>query len=87
MLQLVVREWGAYFTHLFQACVDLNYHPKYFKKANTVVIKKPLKKSIIYRNLKIYRPITLLSILGKALEIFFTRTITRIAKERHLLSN
>ena len=67
--------------------MDLNYHPKYFKKANTVVIKKPLKKGITYRNLKIYKPITLLSILGKALEIFFIRTITRIAKKRYLLPN
>ena len=87
MLQLVVGEWGAYFTHLFQACVDLNYHPKHFKKANTVVIKKPLKEGMTYENLKIYRPIILLSTLGKALEIFFTRTITCIAKERHLLPN
>ena len=67
--------------------MDLNYHPKYFKKANTVVIKKPLKKGITYENLKMYRPITLLSILGKALKIFFARTVTRIAKERHLLPN
>ena len=87
MLQLVVGEWGAYFTHLFQACVDLNYHPKYFKKVNTVIIKKPVKKGITYENLKIYRPITLLSTLGKALEIFFIITITPIAKERHLLPN
>ena len=87
MLQLVVKKWGAYFTHLFQACVNLNYHPKYFKKANTVVVKKPLKEGITYRNLKIYRPVTLLSMLRKALEIFFIRTITRIAKERYLLPN
>ena len=67
--------------------MDLNYHPKHFKKANTVMIKKPLKEGITYENLKIYRPIALLSTLGKALEIFFTRTITRIAKKRHLLPN
>ena len=83
----MVGEWGAYFTHLFQACVDLNYHPKYFKKVNTVMIKKPLKKSITYKNLKIYRLITLLSTLGKVLEIFFIRTITRITKERYLFPN
>ena len=67
--------------------MNLNYYPKYFKKANTVMIKKPLKEGITYRILKIYRPITLLSTLGKALEIFFTRTITRIAKERYLFPN
>ena len=87
MLQLVVGEWGAYFTHLFQACVDLNYHPKHFKKANTVVIKKPLKNGMTYANPKMYRPIALLSTLGKALETFFARTITRIAEEKHLLPN
>ena len=62
--------------------MDLHYHPKYFKKANTVIIKKPLKEGIIYRNPKIYKSITLLSTLRKALEIFFARTITRIAKKR-----
>ena len=67
--------------------MDLNYHPKHFKKVNTIVIKKPLKENITYENLKMYRPITLLSTLGKALKIFFIRTITRIAKERHLLPN
>ena len=41
MLQLVVREWGAYFTHLFQACVNLNYHPKYFKKVKKVAVSAP----------------------------------------------
>ena len=67
--------------------MDLKYHPKYFKKANTVVIKKPLKQGITYGNLKIYKPITLLSMLGKALKIFFIRTIMRIVKERYLLPN
>ena len=87
MLQLVVREWGAYFTHLFQACVDLNYHLKHFKKANTVIIKKPLKNGITYANLKMYKPITLLNTLGKVLEIFFMRTITHIAEKKYLLPN
>ena len=51
------------------------------------MIKKPLKEGIIYKNLKIYRFITLLSTLGKALEIFFARIITRIAKKRYLFPN
>ena len=67
--------------------MDLNYYPKHFKKINNVIIKKPSKKGILYKNLKIYKPIILLSMLGKALEIFFIRTITRIAKKRYLLSN
>ena len=42
-------------------CVNLNYYPKFFKKVYTVITKKPLNKGISYKNLKIYRPITLLS--------------------------
>ena len=67
----------------------LNFTTLYvlIEKANTVVIKKPLKEGMTYGNPKMYRPIALLSTLGKALEIFFARTITRIAEERHLLPN
>ena len=67
--------------------MDLNYYFKHFKNANTVIIKEPLKKSIINRNSKIYRFIALLNTLEKALKIFFTKNITRRAKKRYLLPN
>ena len=37
MLKMVVGEWSTYFTHLFQACVLLRYHPTHFKRENTVI--------------------------------------------------
>ena len=58
-------------TRLFQACFDLGYHPKLFKEANIVVLKKPNKPN--YLEPKAYRPITLLDTLGKALEIVISR--------------
>jgi len=51
---------------LFQACVDLRHHPRAFKRAVTVVLRKPQKES--YAQPKSYRPIALLDTLGKALE-------------------
>ena len=40
MLQMVVGEWSAYFTHLIQAYVTLRHHPLQFKRENNVIIKK-----------------------------------------------
>lgn len=52
-------------THLFQAYVTLGYHSMEFKKANTIILKKPRKED--YSEPKSYRPIALLSTLSKAL--------------------
>ena len=82
---MVLGEWSLYFTHLFQACVTLNYYPKHFRRANTVIFKKPLKEGMIYANPKIYRLIALLSILGKALEKLYALKIKDIAEDKKLL--
>ena len=69
---------------LFNACVKLEYHPKVFKRANTVVLRKPKKND--YTDLKAYRPIALLNTIEKALELVVARKLTDVAKANHLLS-
>ena len=63
----------------------LNYYPKHFRRANTVILKKPLKEEIIYTNPKIYRLIILLSILDKVLKKLYTLKIKDITKDKKLL--
>ena len=68
---------------LFNACVKLGYHPKVFKRANTVVLRKPKKND--YTDSKAYRPIALLNTIGKALESVVARKLIDVAKANHLL--
>ena len=52
-------------TSLFRECVKIGYHPKAFRKGQTVILRKPNKPETLARS---YRPITLLNCLGKVLE-------------------
>ena len=65
-LRIVLDGLISAFTNLFQAYIRTGYHPRSFKKANTIILKKPKKTD--YLEPKLYRPIALLSTLGKALE-------------------
>ncbi|ETW81314.1 hypothetical protein HETIRDRAFT_244657, partial [Heterobasidion irregulare TC 32-1] len=47
-------------------CLRLGYWPNQFKISTTIVISKPKKSD--YSRLKSYRPIILLSCLGKLME-------------------
>ncbi len=69
--------------HLFQACLNIGYHPRHFKEASTVILKKPKKTD--YSEPKSYRPITLLDTLGKALEAIISRKLNDMAEEYELL--
>ena len=51
---------------IFNECLRIGYHPACFKEALTVVLRKPGKDN--YTTPKAYRPIALLSTIGKALE-------------------
>ena len=70
-------------TRLFQAYFNLRYHPKLFKKVNTVILKKLNRSN--YLEPKAYRPITLLDTLGKALKIVISRRLTGLAESHNLL--
>ena len=68
---------------LFNAYVKLGYHPKVFKRANTVVLRKFKKND--YIDLKAYRPIALLNTIKKALKLVIVRKLIDVAKANHLL--
>ena len=59
------------------------YHPKPFRSANTIVLRKPSKPD--YTQAKAYRPIALLDTLGKALEKAVATRIAGIAESYNLL--
>ena len=83
LLRHVVSPMALSITKLFQACFDLGYHPEHFKKANTIVLKKPNKPD--YSEPKAYRPIALLDTLGKALETVISGRLTALAEKYNLL--
>lgn len=56
---------------LFNACLSIEQHPECFRKAIQVMIQKPDKTD--YSSPRSYRPIALLSVLGKGLERFITK--------------
>ena len=70
-------------TPLFQGCVTLGYHPRAFREAHSVTLKKPGKPD--YSTPKAYRPIALLNTLGKALKAVMADKITYLAEEFKLL--
>ena len=82
-LRIVVRKLSKVFTHLFKVCFRLGYHPSDFKKANTIVLRKPQKDD--YSEPKSYRPIALLSTLGKALEAVVAKRLSDFAENHQLL--
>lgn len=58
----------------FQACVDQGYHPRCFRTAISAIIRKPNKADMT--SPRSYRPITLLSVLGKGLERLIARRMS-----------
>jgi hypothetical protein len=70
---------------LFNACLEQSYCPAYFKESITVVLRKPGKDD--YTQPKSYRPIALLSTLGKALEGIILNRLAYLADTYQLLPN
>ena len=64
---------------LFNACGRLGYFPDVWKKDVTIVIPKPGKDD--YSVPKAYRPISLLSQLGKTLERLYVNRVNRLHEE------
>jgi len=82
-LQAGLTELTPMLTSLFNACVTHEYHPKQFKKAQTIVLRKPKKSD--YIDPKAYRPIALLDIMGKALKLIMVKRLSDIAETHHML--
>lgn len=63
-------------TQLFRACLRLGYHPNCFKLAEIVFLPKPRRDS---SSVKGWRPIALLSCLGKGLERLLAKRMSHLA--------
>jgi hypothetical protein len=64
-------------------CLDQGYCPQHFRRSTTVVIRKPGKDD--YSIPKNYRPIALLSTIGKALEAIIAARISYLVEKHALL--
>lgn len=69
-------------THLLNACIELGYQPKEFKKSATCILPKPGKNN---HYIKSYRPIALLDTLGKAFETVYAQKLSALAETNGLL--
>lgn len=70
-------------TALTQACLDWQYHPRKFRTSVTVALKKPQKPD--YSQPKAWRPIALLSTIGKVVEAVISNTLRTLAESHGLL--
>jgi hypothetical protein len=70
---------------LFQGCLQLGYHPKCFRQAILAIIQKPNKAD--RSSPRSYRPIALLSVLGKGLERLIARQMSWIAVSYKVLAS
>lgn len=68
---------------IFTACINLGYHPKIWKQATTIALKKVNKKD--HSTPKAYRPIALLNTCGKLLELVVAQRLTQLAETNRLL--
>jgi hypothetical protein len=76
------------FDYLYPVLMANGYHPKYFKKATGVILKKPQSAKLPYRNYalpKAYKVISLLNCLAKVMEKIIARRLAVMAKFKTLL--
>lgn len=70
-------------TGIFTASVKLGHHPRQWREAKIVVLRKPGKSD--YSIPGAYRPISLLNTLGKLLEAVMARRLSYLAEKHDLL--
>jgi hypothetical protein len=81
LLKQLPRKGIVYLTHIVNACLNIAYFPKTWKKASVIPILKPGKDP---SNPSSYRPISLLSSIGKILERVILRRFRQHVSENHL---
>ncbi len=69
---------------LFQACLEIGHHPLAFRTADVIMLRKNDKKDLT--SVRSWRPISLLSCLGKGLERLVARRVAETAVQRRVLS-
>jgi hypothetical protein len=77
VLKACWKHIGDYITALFAACLTLGHHPAPFKHAEVIIIPKPNKRDLTAPGS--WRPISLLSCIGKGLERLVARRIAHAA--------
>lgn len=70
---------------LFQGCLQIGHHPECFRSAVLAILQKPNKPD--RSSPRSYRPIALLSVLGKGLERFIARQMSWIAVRYRVLAS
>ncbi|KAF5529196.1 hypothetical protein FMEXI_14306 [Fusarium mexicanum] len=74
---------APYIAKLFNACIRLGYHAAAFRKAITSMLPKAAKPA--YNHPNSWRPIALLSCLGKLFERFLAQRLKKLALDHKLL--
>lgn len=84
VLRLAWPVIGSRVTSLFQECVRSGRHPQTFKKAEIIILPKsgPRNRTLP----KSYRPIALLSCLGKGLERLIARRVSYLCQTHSVLA-
>ncbi|KAF5593717.1 hypothetical protein FPANT_5083 [Fusarium pseudoanthophilum] len=82
-LKLCRKLVAPYIAMLFNACIRLGYHSAAFRKAITVMLPKASKPT--YNHPNSWRPIALLSCLGKLFERFLAQCLKKLALDHKLL--
>lgn len=67
------------------ASLRLGHWPAHFKASRTIIIPKPGKTAQEKQDAKGWRPIALLSTVGKVIEAIVARRLTEVAENNHLL--
>ncbi|KJZ69456.1 hypothetical protein HIM_11161 [Hirsutella minnesotensis 3608] len=73
MLRAVWHAIGSLVHQLYQGCLSIGHHPKPFREAEVVMIAKPGRRDL--STPRAWRPISLLSCLGKGLERLIARRL------------
>jgi hypothetical protein len=82
-LSWAAPEGKRYICKLIQKCAESGYHPRAWRRAVAIALRKPGKPD--YSNPRAYRLITLLECLGKVLEKVIARRLTFLAGKYDLV--
>ncbi|KAI3112965.1 hypothetical protein CBS147330_9893 [Penicillium roqueforti] len=75
----------AFIVSIFTVCIELGHHPRQWRSAKIIVLRKPGKPD--YSAPGAYRLISLLNILSKLLEAVMARRLSYVAEKHSLLPN
>ena len=82
MLKILRKTMPRKLIFLFQACINVEYYSKLFRKAKILTFKKKSGHTIF----KIYRLIALLNTVIKMLKLIIIYRVTKLAKKNLLFS-